>query len=303
MPALICGSLAFDTIAGFHGRFAQQILPDKLHILNVSFLVPTLRRDFGGCAGNIAYTLKALGGEPRVMAALGADGREYLDRMQALGIDTRHVAVLDDSYTAQCHITTDQDNNQITAFHPGAMQHADRIEIAPEAGDLALAIVGPDGRDAMIKHAMQLKRAGVPFIFDPGQGLPLFNGEELRRFVEMATWVTVNDYEAHMLCDRMDTSVEALSRSHLRGVIVTLAAEGCDVWQKGVHTHVPGVTATAVLDPTGCGDAFRAALLYGLELGWSLERCVTLGNRVGALKIASHGTQNHVIDRAALGLT
>jgi adenosine kinase len=302
MPALICGSLAFDTIAGFPGRFAQQILPDQLHILNVSFLVPTLRREFGGCAGNIAYTLKALGGEPRVMAALGADGAEYLAHMQALGMDTRHVLTVAGSYTAQANIITDQDNNQITAFHPGAMQHADRIEVAAEAGDLALAIVGPDGRDAMLKHAEQLKRAGVPFIFDPGQGLPMFNGDELRHFVELATWVTLNDYEAHMLCDRMGASVEALSRSHLRGVVVTLAAQGCDVWQQGTHTHMPGAVATAVVDPTGCGDAFRGALLYGLELGWPLERCVALGNRVGALKIASHGPQNHSIDRAALGL-
>jgi adenosine kinase len=302
MPALICGSLAFDTIASFHGRFAQQILPDQLHILNVSFLVPTLRREFGGCAGNIAYTLKALGGEPRVMAALGADGAEYLARMQAQGMDTRHVLTVADSYTAQANIITDQDNNQITAFHPGAMQHADRIEVPAEAGDLALAIVGPDGRDAMLKHAAQLKAAGVPFIFDPGQGLPMFDGAELRHFVDQATWVTVNDYEAHMLCERMGTTLQALSRSHLRGVVVTLAAEGCEVWQQGEATRVAGVKATAVVDPTGCGDAFRAALLYGLERGWSLTQCVALGNRVGALKIASHGPQNHVVDRAALGL-
>jgi adenosine kinase len=302
MPALICGSLAFDTIATFPGRFAQQILPEQLHILNVSFLVPTLRREFGGCAGNIAYTLKALGGEPRVMAALGADGTEYLAHMQALGIDTRHVLSVAGSYTAQAHITTDQDNNQITAFHPGAMQHADRIEVPADKGDLALGIISPDGRDAMLGHAAQMHRAGLPFVFDPGQGLPMFDGAELRHFVDLATWVTVNDYEARMLCERMGSTLEALSRSHLRGVVVTLGAEGCEIWRQGEVLRVPGVAADAVLDPTGCGDAWRGALLYGLERDWSLERCAVLGNRVGAIKIASHGPQNHTLDQAQLGL-
>jgi adenosine kinase len=302
MPALICGSLAFDTIASFPGRFAQQILPEQLHILNVSFLVPTLRREFGGCAGNIAYTLKALGGEPRIMAALGADGADYLARMQSLGLDTRHVLTVTEAYTAQAHIITDQDNNQITAFHPGAMQHAARIEVPADVSDLALAIVAPDGRDAMIGHAAQLKAAGVPFIFDPGQGLPMFDGAELRHFVDQASWVTVNDYEARMLCERMGTSIEALSRSHLRGVIVTLGAEGCEVWTQGQCERVAGVPASTIADPTGCGDAFRGALLYGLERGWSLARCAALGNRVGAIKIACHGPQNHSLDPQALGL-
>jgi adenosine kinase len=302
MPALICGSLAFDTIATFPGRFAQQILPDQLHILNVSFLVPTLRREFGGCAGNIAYTLKGLGGEPRVMAALGADGDGYLQRMKQLQIDTRYVITVADSYTAQANIITDQDNNQITAFHPGAMQFAHQVAV-PAGGDgLTVAIIGPDGRDAMLARAEQLSRARVPFVFDPGQGLPMFNGDELRHFVSLSTWVTVNDYEARMLCDRMGTDLAALSRSPLRAVIVTLGPEGCDLWVQGRATRVKGVAATAVVDPTGCGDAFRGALLYGLEQGWDLERCVALGNRLGALKIASHGPQNHRIDRAALGL-
>lgn len=301
MPALICGSLAFDTIATFPGRFAQQILPEQIHILNVSFLVPTLRREFGGCAGNIAYTLKALGGEPVVMAALGSDGADYLARMNALGIDTRHVLTVADSYTAQAHIITDQDNNQITAFHPGAMQCADRIEM-PARSDLALALIGPDGRDAMLRRARDFSAAGLPFIFDPGQGLPMFDGAELRRFVDQATWVTVNDYEARMLCDRMGCDLATLSRSHLRGVVVTLGHEGCDVWIQGEVTRVAGVAAEAVLDPTGCGDAFRGALLYGLERGWDLLRCVRLGNQVGAIKIACHGPQNHRLDRQALGL-
>ncbi len=302
MPALICGSLAFDTIATFPGRFGQQILPDQIHILNVSFLVPTWRREFGGCAGNIAYTLQALGGQARVMAALGADGETYLERMRGLGIDTRHVVTMPESYTAQAMIITDQDNNQITAFHPGAMQHADRIEVPAQAGDIALAIIAPDGRDAMIGHAAQLSAAGIPFIFDPGQGLPMFDGAELRAFVDQARWVTVNDYEARMLCERMGTDLASLSRSHLAGVIVTLGAEGCDLWVQGQVTRVAGEAASAVLDPTGCGDAFRGALLFGLERGWDLERCVRLGNRVGALKIACHGPQNHVIDRVALGV-
>ena len=299
MSALICGSLAFDTITTFPGRFAQQILPEQVHILNVSFLVPTLRREFGGCAGNIAYTLSQLGGEPLVLAAVGADGHEYVQRLRSWNATTEYVRVIEDSYTAQAIIITDTDNNQITAFHPGAMQSA-HLTAVPQRKDIAVAIVAPDGRDAMLQHAEQLAAARIPFVFDPGQGLPMFDGAELKRFVSQATWVAVNDYEARMLCDRTGETLESLSRSHLKGVIVTLGAEGCDVWQQGLRTHVPGVAATEVLDPTGCGDAFRAALLFGLERGWPLERCVVLGNRVGALKIASRGGQNHRIDRAAL---
>jgi adenosine kinase len=302
MSALICGSLAFDTITTFPGRFAQQILPEQLHILNVSFLVPTLRREFGGCAGNIAYTLAALGGEPRVLAAVGADGDEYLERLRGWRVATDLVRRVAETYTAQAIIITDQDNNQITAFHPGAMQHAHETAVPAHAGDIRLAIVAPDGREAMRQHAEQLALARIPFIFDPGQGLPMFDGAELERFVEQASWVALNDYEARLLCDRTGRSLESLSRSHLRGVVVTLGAQGCDIWQEGRCTHVPGVVAAAVVDPTGCGDAFRAALLYGLERGWPLERCAALGNRVGAIKIASRGGQNHVIDLTELGL-
>ena len=248
MPALICGSLAFDTITTFGGRFAEQILPEQVHILNVSFLVPTLRREFGGCAGNIAYTLSQLGGEPLVLAALGSDGAQYLQRLAHWGVCTDHVRVDTDHFTAQAIIITDSDNNQITAFHPGAMQSA-QLTSVPHRDDIRIAIIAPDGRDAMIEHAQQLAAAKIPFVFDPGQGLPMFDGEELQRFVAQATWV-----------------------------------------------------ASEVLDPTGCGDAFRGALLYGLERGWPLQRCVELGNRVGALKIASRGGQNHQIDRTALGL-
>jgi adenosine kinase len=299
MPALICGSLAFDTITTFPGRFAQQILPEQVHILNVSFLVPTLRREFGGCAGNIAYTLRALGGEAVVMAALGSDGGDYLDRLRGLGADTSLVRVDASQYTAQAIIITDVENNQITAFHPGAMQNAHEIRV-PSRADLAIGIIAPDGRDAMWQHAQQMAAAGIPFIFDPGQQLPMFDGSELRRFVEMARWVAVNDYEARMLCERSGLTLEAMSTSALEGIVVTLGAGGCEIWRRGSRTSMPGVPADAVVDPTGCGDAFRAALLFGLEKGWSLERCAVLGNRIGAVKIASRGGQNHSLDRVSL---
>jgi adenosine kinase len=302
MPALICGSLAFDTITNFHGRFAQQILPEQVHILNVSFLVPTLRREYGGCAGNIAYNLKLLGGEPVVLAAIGSDGQDYLARFHELGIDNTSVRVEPNHYTAQAIIITDADNNQITAFHPGAMAQS-HLSPVPVRSDLAVAIVAPDGREAMLVHAAQLHAAGVPFIFDPGQQLPMFDGAELQHFVDQASWLAVNDYEARMLCERMATDMAALSCTpNLRGIVVTLAAEGCDVWQQGRVAHLSGVAASAVVDPTGCGDAFRAGLLFGLERGWPLERCAELGNRLGALKISCRGGQNHRIERLALGL-
>lgn len=301
MAALICGSLAFDTITVFPGRFAQQILPEQVHILNVSFLVPTLRREFGGCAGNIGYTLAALGGDAVVMAAVGNDGADYVARLQGLGVDTSCIRTEADSYTAQAICITDQDNNQIWAFHPGAMSFAHRTAV-PARSDLALAIIAPDGRDAMLEHAAQLHAAGIPFVFDPGQGLPMFDGPTLDRVVEQASWVTVNDYEARMLSERIGSDIASLSRRpHLRGIVVTLGDQGCEVWQDGERTLVPGVAASEVVDPTGCGDAFRGGLLYGLERGWPLDRCAALGNRLGALKIACRGGQNHVVDRAALG--
>ena len=295
MSALICGSLAFDTIATFPGRFSQQIMPEQLHILNVSFLVPTLRREFGGCAGNIAYSLHQLGGRPVIMAAVGDDGAGYLQRVASWGASTALIRTLPDTHTAQAIIITDTDNNQITAFHPGAMQSA-HLNVVPQDADIRVAIIAPDGRDAMLQHAAQLAQAKIPFIFDPGQGLPMFDGAELRGFVEQATWVAVNDYEARMLCERTGQTLESLSKSHLHGIVVTLGAEGCDLWQGGLCVRVPGVTAQAVVDPTGCGDAFRAALLFGIEQGWSLERSVRLGNRVGAVKVACRGGQNHTLD-------
>ena len=294
MSSVICGSLAFDTIMSFEGRFSEQILPDQLHILNVSFLVPALRREFGGCAGNIAYSLKQLGGTPLPMATVGNDGADYLARLKGQGISTEFVRQVDDVFTAQAMIMTDRDNNQITAFHPGAMMqaHASRIEAR---SDIRLGMISPDGRDAMLQHAEQFKAAGIPFVFDPGQGLPMFDGKELAHFVELATWVTVNDYEARMLCERTGLSCAEVSR-RVQGLVVTLGAQGCEVWLDGDKTGVPPVKADAVVDPTGCGDAFRGALLLGLELGWSLVRCAALGNRVGAHKIASRGGQNYTLN-------
>ncbi len=294
MASIICGSLAFDTIMTFEGRFAEQILPDQLHILNVSFLVPGLRRDFGGCAGNIAYALRLLGGTPLPMATVGSDGQDYLDRLRTLGIATDYVRQVDDTFTAQAMIMTDRDNNQITAFHPGAMMqaHITRIEARP---DVKLGIVSPDGRDAMLQHAEQFAAAGIPFVFDPGQGLPMFDGPTLARFIEQADWVTVNDYEGRMLSERTGWSLADISR-RVRGLVVTLAAEGCDVWIDGTATRVPAVAPQAVVDPTGCGDAWRGALLHGLEQGWDLARCAALGNRVGALKVAQRGPQNYTLD-------
>ena len=293
MPALICGSLAFDTITTFPGRFAEQILPDQVHILNVSFLVPTLRREFGGCAGNIAYNLQAIGGTPVILAALGVDGSDYLARVKGWGADTSLIYRDAELHTAQCHITTDRDNNQITAFHPGAMSNAHHMAV-PARGDLSIGIIAPDGRDAMWQHAHQMHALGVPFIFDPGQQLPQFDGAEHREILGLARWVAVNDYEARMLQDRTgETPAQMSLRPNIQGVVVTLAEHGCELWIRGERVAVPGVKATAVVDPTGCGDAFRAALLYGLERGWDLPRCVALGNRIGAIKIAERGPQNH----------
>lgn len=294
MPALICGSLAFDTIMTFEGRFAEQIMPEQLHILNVSFLVPGLRREYGGCAGNIAYSLTQLGGSALPMATVGNDGLDYVAHLRNKGISTEFIRELTDTYTAQAMIMTDRDNNQITAFHPGAMSQAHLSEITARS-DIKLGIISPDGRDAMLQHAAQFKAAGIPFMFDPGQGLPMFNGEELTHFVEQASWVTVNDYEGRMLSERTGLDSSEISR-RVEGLVVTLGAQGCEVWVDGQMTHVPPVKATQLIDPTGCGDAFRGALLFGLERGWSLVQCCELGNRVGAHKIATPGCQNYTLE-------
>ena len=294
MSALICGSLAFDTIMSFEGRFAEQIMPEQLHILNVSFLVPTLRREFGGCAGNIAYSLTQLGGSALPMATVGNDGQDYVAHLRNKGISTEFIREIAGSYTAQAMIMTDRDNNQITAFHPGAMSHAHASEIKPRS-DIKLGIISPDGRDAMLLHAAQFKAASIPFVFDPGQGLPMFNGEELTHFIDQASWVTVNDYEGRMLSERCGLNSSDISR-RVQGLVVTLGAQGCEVWIDGVMTHVPPVKAVQLVDPTGCGDAFRGALLFGLERGWSLVDSCALGNRVGAHKIATPGCQNYTLE-------
>ncbi|MBK6652254.1 MAG: carbohydrate kinase family protein [Betaproteobacteria bacterium] len=295
MASVICGSLAFDTIMTFEGRFAQQILPEQLHILNVSFFVPALRRDFGGCAGNIAYSLKALGGNPLPMATVGQDGADYVAQLTKLGIDTRFVSSVADMFTAQAMIMTDMDNNQITAFHPGAMAMAHQTSVVASP-DIKLGIISPDGRDAMLAHASQFKAADIPFVFDPGQQLPMFDGPELARFIGQATWVTVNDYEGKMLSERTGWSSAQISKQVRGGLIVTLGEQGSEVWIDGKMTLVPPVRAAAVVDPTGCGDAYRGALLFGLEKGWSLARCAELGNKLGSIKIAHKGPQNYTLD-------
>lgn len=291
MTIAVCGSLAFDTIMTFEGRFADQILPDQLHILNVSFLVPALRREFGGCAGNIAYGLRQLGAAVTPVATLGSDGHDYLERLTSLGVDTSHVRVASGQYTAQAMIMTDLDNNQITAFHPGAMAQAHEQTMTATTA-ARLGIVSPDGKQAMWEHAQQFHLLGVPFVFDPGQGLPMFNGEELLQMVEWAQWVALNDYEARMLCDRTGLDLAALS-TRLVGLVVTLADQGCEVWVNGQRHAVAGVKASKVVDPTGCGDAFRAGLLFALSQGQDLLQAVALGNRMGATKIASRGGQNY----------
>ena len=305
MRTLICGSVAYDTIMVFPDRFARHILPEQTHMLSVSFTVGEMRREWGGCAGNIAYNLQLLGGTPVVMAALGVDGGEYLRRIESWGADTSLIWRDGELHTAQCHITTDTDNNQITAFHPGAMAHAHRIAVPArgQRGDLALGIVAPDGAQAMWEHAEQMHREGIPFIFDPGQQLPQFDGAQHRALLGMARWAALNDYEARMLEERTGETLAQMSkRDNIEGLVVTLADQGCELWRRGERTHVPGVKAERVEDPTGCGDAFRAALLYGLERGWDLVRCAELGNRLGALKIAHRGPQNHALDAATKAL-
>jgi adenosine kinase len=301
MSSIICGSLAIDTILTYEGSFADSILPDQIHKMNVSFYVPGMRREYGGCAGNIAYGLNLLGGVALPMAAVGSDAHDYMERFKNMGISTEMVMVRQDNYTALCTIMTDRVNNQITGFHPGAMAQA-HLNVTAPPPHAKLGIIAPDGREAMWKHAQMFVQAKIPFVFDPGQQLPQFDGEEHRQLIGMADYVAVNDYEGALLCERTGWSLADISHK-VQGLVVTLGEQGCDVWAKGVKTHVPPVKATAVVDPTGCGDAFRAALLYGIERGWDLVRCCTLGNKIGAIKIAERGGQNYTLDLAALGLS
>jgi len=299
MPTLICGSIAYDTIMVFHDRFKNHILPDQLHILNVAFLVPDMRREFGGCAGNIAYTLDMLEGDPLIMATVGDDYQPYSYRLEKLGLSQRHIRKVEGTFTAQAFITTDLDDNQITAFHPGAMNHSHANRVA-EASGVTLAIVAPDGREGMLQHARECHERGIPFIFDPGQGLPMFSGEELHEFVRMADYVTVNDYEGRMLEERTGKSLESLAKL-VKALVVTLGARGSVVHSGGRTIEVPCVKPDAVVDPTGCGDAFRAGLLYGLASEYDWETTGRLASLLGALKIAQRGGQNHRFTRDEIG--
>jgi len=293
--ALICGSVAYDTLMVFEDRFKAHILPDKIHILNVSFLVPRMRREFGGCAGNIAYNLKLLGETGLPMATVGKDFDAYGQWMQRTGVPSDHIKAIATEHTAQAFITTDLDNNQITAFHPGAMQFSHENRVA-DAKHITLGIVAPDGRAGMIQHAAEFAAARVPFIFDPGQGLPMFSGPELRAFIKQASWLTVNDYEWQMVQEKTGAAAKELARD-LRGLIVTRGAEGSVIYAAGREIAIPAAKPSAVVDPTGCGDAYRAGLLYGLMHALDWETTGRIASLCGALKIECQGTQNHTFTR------
>lgn len=299
MTTLICGSVAYDTIMVFHDRFKNYILPEQIHILNVAFLVPDMRREFGGCAGNIAYNLKLLGGEPMIMATVGTDSGAYLDRLAGLEISREYVKEIPDTYTAQAFITNDLDDNQITAFHPGAMNfsHHNRVE---DAQGIELGIVSPDGREGMVQHARQFRSAGIPFIFDPGQGLPMFSGEELVVFLDLADYCTVNDYEGKLLAERTGLTLEQLAKK-VRALIITRGGEGSTVLAAGEQIDIPAVPPQEVVDPTGCGDAYRAGLLYGIAQSMDWRQTGQLASLMGSIKIACRGGQNHVPSREEIG--
>ena len=288
---LICGSLAFDKIMQYHGRFAETLLADQLHRVNVSFLVPTLRTEYGGCSANIAYNLKLLGGEPLIMATLGQDGAGYLERLRNFGIETRAIKTIQDAYTAQCFVTADQDNNQINAFHPGAMQFSHENNVADQ-GPLRVAIIAPDGRDGMLQHARDCAAQGLPFMFDPGQQLPMFSGEELLSFIEQATYLAANDYEFEMVMDRTGLSLEQIA-ARLDALIVTRGEKGSEIYAGGERHDIPPVPASLVVDPTGCGDAYRAGLLFGIAQGYDWPTTGRLASLLGSIKIAHQGGQNH----------
>ena len=289
--ALICGSAAFDTIMVFEGRFREHILPEQLHILNVAFLVPQLRREFGGCAGNIAYNLRLLGDEAVPMATVGSDFAPYREWMERIGLPVEHVRVIDSELTAQAFITTDLDDNQITAFHPGAMQQAHLNKVS-DAGDVVIGIVAPDGRQGMIGHAEQFAALGIPFIFDPGQGLPMFDAADLDRFIEQANWVAVNDYEWQLLQQKTGWTVRDLTQ-RVEALVVTRGHKGSIIYTLDGQFDIPCAKASAVVDPTGCGDAYRAGLLHGLMHNLDYETSGRIAAVMGALKIESRGTQNH----------
>ena len=297
--ALICGSVAYDTILIFPDRFKAHILPDKIHILNVAFLVPEMRREFGGCAANIAYSLRLLGDRALPMAAAGHDFGPYRERLSSQGIPLEHITVIDTAFTAQAFITTDLDDNQITAFHPGAMQFAHLNKIADAGAGITLGIVAPDGRQAMIEHAAQFAAAKIPFIFDPGQGLPMFSGDELEEFIERADWVAVNDYEWGLVQQKTGLT-QAQITDKVKALIVTRGAEGSVIYTRERTWTIPCVKPQAVVDPTGCGDAYRAGLIHGLLHGLDWETIGRLASLMGAIKIESRGPQNHEFTRPDL---
>jgi len=296
MTALICGSLAYDTVMVFEGRFREHILADRLHMLNVSFLAPQMRRNFGGCAGNIAYNLKLLGGEGLIMATVGHDFAPYESWLRERGIALQRVRWIDAEFTAQAYITTDLDDNQITAFHPGAMNHAHLNRVADATG-IRLGVVAPDGRQGMIEHAAQFAAAGIPFLFDPGQGLPMFDGEALRAFIGQATWVAVNDYEASLLGERTGWTPEEIA-GRVEALIVTRGGDGSWIYAQGMRHEIPPARPARVADPTGCGDAYRAGLLFGLQRGLDWPNTGRIASLAGAIKIEHHGTQQHGYDWA-----
>ena len=295
MHTLICGSIAYDNIMVFNGRFKDHILPEQLHILNVAFLVPELRREFGGCAGNIAYNLQRLGGRPLIMATVGDDHQPYAYRLDRLGLAQHHVRHVPETFTAQAFITTDLDDNQITAFHPGAMNQS-QLNHVHDARDVKLGIIAPDGRDGMLQHAREFHAAGIPFLFDPGQGLPMFDGAELLEFVRLADFVAVNDYEGQMLQEKTQLRLDQIAQQ-VKALVVTLGAKGSLIFTGGDQIEIPCVKADSVVDPTGCGDAYRAGLLYGIANGMDWQHTGRLASLVGALKIAHRGGQNHHFTR------
>ncbi|WP_374357614.1 carbohydrate kinase family protein [Chitinimonas sp.] len=300
MPILICGSVAYDTIMVFPDRFKHHILPDKVHMLSVSFLVPQMRREYGGCAGNIAYSLLMLGGDPLPMATVGQDFAPYAERLGKLGIRQECIRLLPEHYTPQCFITTDLDDNQITAFHPGAMSesHNNRFD---HVDGISLALIGPDGREGMLARVRECRAAGIPFVFDPGQAMPLFNAEELLDCMLHADYVTLNDYEAALTEEKTGKTMTELA-AHVKALIVTRGGDGSTIYAQGREIVIPPAKAAAVVDPTGCGDAYRAGLLYGIEQGWDWEITGRLASLLGALKIAQHGPQNHQFTRDSLKL-
>jgi adenosine kinase len=291
MSVLITGSMAYDTIMVFQDRFKEHILPDQVHILNVAFLVPELRREFGGCAGNIAYNLKLLGGDPLIMATVGQDFSPYAKWLEECGINQDEIWGIENAYTAQAFITTDLDDNQITAFHPGAMSFSHQNSIPVDKG-VELGTVSPDGKDGMILHAKQFADAGIPFIFDPGQGMPMFSGDELLDILKMARWVTLNDYEARLMEEKTGLSPQQLTE-YVDAAIITLGSQGSNIFIKDGMVEIPPVTAKQVTDPTGCGDAYRAGLLYGMQNHLDWETTGRIASLMGSIKVASAGTQNH----------